>query len=727
MQTPDVPRPLGRVLRPASIALVGASADPRSFGGFVLSNLERFGFAGELHLISRSSAEIHGRACVKSVAELPEGIDLAVLAIPEVGVLDAVRDLAARRCHAAVLFASGYAETGDEGRAKQETLAAAAQEAGILLVGPNCMGYTHFTAGIPVTFELLEREAYRAADTGHGGVGIIAQSGFMAATLRDAFSGRGLPLSLQFSTGNEASLSVEDVLAACLDDPATRVIAVYAEQIRRPQLFLRLARQARSLGKPIVLLMPGRSERARHAAASHTGALAGDHASAAVLLQREAVVMVDTLDELFDTTAVLLQHPRPAAGGVAFITGSGAMKNIALDLADSIGLDLPALAAPTVEVLSAKLPGYAVAENPLDYTTIGVRQPGLIGELVHDMAADPSVGGVVLCIPVGPVMAQRDKADHIVPALATCPKPAVLVLTGDTGPVEPFFLEAIRASGVTMFRSADRALRALACVARYGEALARAERCDAVAAQTLPTVGLPGVAPAPADGLGLYAEVQGKAWLAATGIPVPRGGLADSADAAVALAEAIGWPVVIKAQAASLPHKSDVGGVIVGLADAAALRSGWATLMDNLVRHRPDLRLGAGLEGVLVEAMGPRGLELVVGARSDPAWGPVVLVGLGGVWIEALKDVRLLPPDLCEADIVAELGRLKAAPLLAGTRGAAGVDVAAVARVVACIGAQMRAHPQIAEIDINPLVAYPDRVLALDALVAVRLVAGANA
>lgn len=728
---PDAARPLGRVLQPRSIALVGASADPRSFGGFVLANVERFGFAGALHLVSRSSAEIGGRACVKTVDELPEGIDLAVLAIPEAGVLDAVRSLGARHCHAAVLFASGYAETGDEGRAKQAELAAVAEAAGMLLIGPNCMGFTHFAAGVPVTFELLERDAYRAAEAGHGGIGIIAQSGFMAATLRDAFTGRGLPLTCQFSTGNEASVGVEDVLAAYLDDAATRVIAVYAEQVRRPRLFLSLARRARELGKPIVLLMPGRSERARHAAASHTGALAGDHASASVLLQREAVVVVDTLDELFDTTAVLLSHPRPAAGGAAFVTGSGAMKNIALDLTDGIGLDLPALGAPTVQALAEKLPSYAVAENPLDYTTIGVRQPGLIGELVHTMAADPAVGSVVLCIPVGPVMAQRDKADHIVPALGRCPKPAVLVLTGDAGPVEPFFLEAIRASGVPFFRSADRALRALKRVAQYAEALERAARTDEFAARPLPDAGLPG--PAPANGI--YPEYQGKAWLNSAGIAVPHGSLARTADEAVAIAEGLGWPVVIKAQASSLPHKSDVGGVIVGLADAAALRAGWVTLMDNLATHRPDLTLGgvpgSGLDGVLVEAMGSRGLELVVGARNDPAWGPVVLVGLGGVWIEALRDVRLIPPDLAEPDIVAELQRLKAAPMLAGIRGATGVDVAAIAHVVATLGALMRANPAIAEIDVNPLVAYPagsaTPVLALDALVVVHQDAGATA
>ena len=694
------------IIHPRSIVIVGASADPRSFGGFVQGNLERFGYRGELHLVSRSSEEINGRPCVKTVDELPQGIDLAVLAIPESGVLDTVRALAARHCKAAVLFASGYAEAGEEGQHKQAELARVAHEVGILLVGPNCMGFTNLAAGIPVTFEpLVAREV-----ESRPGVGVVAQSGFMAANLRDAYLGRGVPVTTVFSTGNEVSVCVEDVLAALISDAQTRVITVYVEQIRRPQVFLKLAAQARAAGKPLVLLMPGRSARAREAAQSHTGALAGDHATATALLKREAVVVVDSLDELLDTTAVLLRYPQPPAGGTAFMTGSGAMKNIALDFADDLGLDLPELSAATVDQLTAMLPAYAVAENPLDYTTIGIRQPGLIGELLLAMLDDERVGNIVLAIPVGPVMAQRDKADHIVPAIAKANKPAVLVLTGDSSPVEPFFMDAIAASGVPLFRSADRALRALRRVAQYGEALQRAARAQTVANQPIP---LPGAVPPN----GIFAEYQGKAWLAKAGLAVPQGALAQTADEAVGVANRIGFPVVLKAQASELPHKSDVGGVLVGLADEATLRAGWDQLFASVKHHRPELVL----DGALVEAMGPRGLELVVGAKRDADWGPVVLVGLGGIWIEALKDVRLIPADMAEEDIVVELSRLKAAVVLQGIRGASAVDVPAIARVVAQVGAQMRANSAITEIDINPLVAYPlgsaVPVLALDALV----------
>lgn len=325
------------------------------------------------------------------------------------------------------------------------------------------------------------------------------------------------------------------------------------------------------------------------------------------------------------------------------------------------------------------------------------------------MLADEHIGSIVLAIPVGPTMAQRDKADHIIPTIGRATKPTVLVLTGDSSPVEPFFMDAIEASGVPLFRSADRALRALRRVAQYGEALQRAARAQT---HTIEAVPLPGAVPPN----GIFAEYQGKAWLARAGLTVPRGALATSADDAVAVARRIGFPVVLKAQASELPHKSDVGGVLVGLADEVALRSAWDKLFASVKHHRPELVL----EGALVEAMGPRGLELVVGAKRDADWGPVVLVGLGGIWIEALKDVRLIPADMAEEDIAVELTRLKAAVVLQGIRGAAAVDVQAIARVVAQVGAQMRANPGITEIDINPLVAYPlgsaVPVLALDAL-----------
>lgn len=668
-------------------------------GRIVLMNLQRFAYAGELHLVSRSLDSAEGLPCVSDLAQLPDGLDVAVLAIPAAGMLEAVRTCARKGFGAVVVFASGYAETGPEGRQRQEELAQVARQAGMLLVGPNSMGLTHYAAGIPLTFEGVF-PIYMPAGPG---IGIVSQSGAMANNMRDAFTSRGLRVTYSIGSGNEADLGIEAYLEHLIDDPDTATMSVYAEQIRDPQRFLHLARKARQAAKPIVLLMPGRSERAQAAALSHTGAIVSNHATALCLLEQEAVLVVETLDELLDTSAFLVRFPKPVEGGVAFVTSSGAVKNIALDFADSLNLSMPALRDETVARLKALLPDYAVAENPLDYTTATAKDPALMGRLLAVLNDDPDISCVVLATMAGTPRSQQDKKEHLLPALTALSKPSMLVVLGDRLVLEPFFAEAIHHSRLPMYRSTDRALRALANVLSYRASLNRATRRSETVLPSLPSPGRQGVLP----------EYEGKPWLAQAGLPSPRGALVRTPDAACALAAQLGYPVVLKAQAADLLHKSDVGGVIVGVADEAALRSAWDRLHASVSRARPDLVL----DGVLLERMGAPGVELVLGARRDPHWGPVLMIGLGGIWIETLKDVRLLPPDMHLSDIEQELRQLKAAPLLMGARGQQPVDLAAVAQAVATLGAVMRAHPEVSEIDINPLVARADGVCALDALV----------
>lgn len=695
---------LQRTLSPRAVAIVGASPEPGAISSHVLTNLTTHGYQGDIHLVSRTRDEVNGRPCVRAITDLPHGVDVVVLCIPEAGVQEAIEQCGQHGVGGVVVFASGYAEASDEGRVRQEALAALAQAHGLVLIGPNCMGYTSYLNGVPVTFEPLVPVQEL---TESKGVGIVAQSGATAANIRDALLARWVPVSIVASTGNEAQIGVEDYLEAFVADDRVAVVAVYAEQIREPARFLTLAARARAQGKPITLLMPGKSERAREAAASHTGALAGDHASATALLQGEALAMADSLDELCDLASILLRFPRPSAQGPAIVTGSGAIKSMSLDHADACGLDLPAFAPATVERLKAMLPAYAVAENPLDYTTISMRNPAIVSELVQVAIQDPNVGGVVLSMISGPPQGQRGKAATWVPAMANQSKPAVLVVLGDTWPMVDELQQALRDSKAPWFRSLDRALRVLARVAEFGAALERAER------RSVTTANAPVPLPAPLAGNGIVPEYLGKRWLAELGIATPQGVLARDLDEALAAADQIGYPVVLKAQAADLPHKSDVSGVKVGIADADALQAAWHTVLNNVREHRSDLEL----DGLLVEGMAPAGLELVVGAKRDPQWGPVVLVGLGGIWIEALKDVRLVPANLAVDDIIAELRRLKGAALLDGIRGAKGVDLRAVAEVVAAIGRQMQVNPAITEIDVNPLIAYPDSVLALDALV----------
>jgi acyl-CoA synthetase (NDP forming) len=294
-----------------------------------------------------------------------------------------------------------------------------------------------------------------------------------------------------------------------------------------------------------------------------------------------------------------------------------------------------------------------------------------------------------------------DKVHALLPVLQAGGKPVVVALLGDEFPVPPEFMTAFRAEGVPVLRSSERALRALAHLTAHGQKLAsEGGKATDIEAQPLPRRGM-------------LPEYEGKAYLASLGVAVPRGALARNAAEAKTIAQRIGYPVALKAQAVALAHKSDAGGVALNIADADALATAWARMMERVTAAQP----GLALDGILIEAMGAPGVELIVGARRDPEWGPIVMVGLGGIWTEALDDVRLMPADLSHDKIVAELDRLKGARVLHGLRGAAPVDVSAVADVAMLVGALMRARPEIREIDINPLVAYPDRVLALDTLI----------
>jgi acyl-CoA synthetase (NDP forming) len=688
---------IDRLLRPRSIAIVGVSPEPGHPGSTVLANLERCRFDGAIHLVSRSRSEFNGRPCVPTIDELPHGVDVAVLVVPQAVVIDAIAALGRRGVGAAIVFAAGYAEVGDAGRVEQEKLTAAAKAANVAVLGPNCIGMCSFDVGAALTFEFnVERPAISARPK----IGMAAQSGAMAAIMRMAFLSKGLGITFYISSGNEADLGVEDFLSALVDDDETKVIALFVEQVRKPQLFLEAARRARAAEKPVVLLLAGRSQRAQDSARSHTGALAGDYATTTALLRHAAVNVVETMEELVDVTE-LLARVKPPVKGPGIITNSGAVKGFALDFSDSIGFDVPRLAPATVDALKSILPGYASFENPVDITAHVLRDVSLWNKTAEALLNDPDVGSLCLPMVAGTLKYAIDKFNALAPTLAQHDKPAVIALLGDDFPVPPEFLAAFREAGVPVLRSTERALRALAHATAYGRALA--EKPGKTAAIDAP----------PLPGRGTLPEYQGKTYLAGLGIAIPQGGLVRDVGGAKAIAQRIGYPVALKAQAAALAHKSDAGGVALNIADDGALESAWQEMHARLAKAQP----GLALDGILVEAMAAKGVEMIVGARRDPDWGPVVLVGLGGIWTEALGDARLMPADLSREQIVAEINKLKGARLLHGLRGAPPVDVAAVADVVIKIAALMLARPDIREIDINPLIAYPQGVLALDALI----------
>jgi len=702
-------RPL---LRPRSVAIVGVSPEAGSLGGNVLTNLTRIGFEGDVHLVSRSNREIGGRACVGSIDELPEGIDVAVLAVPRQGSIGAVKACVRRKIGAALVFASGFAEMDEAGRADQDTMAQIANEAKLALCGPNCIGLVNLTDRVALTFEPLSLPAQARGR----GIGVVTQSGAMCSTLRLALLAKGLKLSIVVSTGNEAQLTTEHFLEFLIDDDATEVIVLFMEQVRDPALFLALAARARERKKPIVLMHPGRSTRAQESARTHTGAMVGNHAVMSALVAHQAVVRVETLEELLDTAEILARFATPPVKGAAVMTNSGAFKGYALDFAETLGLDLPALSAANAEAIKKILPPFAAIENPVDTTAQTVRDPSILGSTAAQLLADPAMGSLVISIVAGAPRFAMDKANAILSGIADLEKPIAVATMGDETELPPEFSVSLRDKGLAFFRSPDRALRAMARATWYGNAVTSTR--PLAEASALPAFPLPNSPPlAGEDGVGAGAltEYQGKAVLAMLGIAVPEGALARDPDDAREIAERVGYPVVLKAQAAALAHKSDAGGVVLNIADDAALLRAWHGVAADVRKAHPDLVL----DGMMVEAMAAPGLELVVGARRERGWGPILTVGLGGIWVEALHDIRILPAAIDRDGVIAELQKLKGAALLRGGRGTPAADLAAIADCVLRLGALIRGDAQIMEIEINPLRVYAKGALALDVLMQV--------
>lgn len=690
-----------RLLRPTSVAIVGVSPNPTALGTAVLRNIVRAGYAGQVYLINPKHAQIEGRDCLKTVEDLPHGVDCVVLAIPRVAVLDVVRACAARGVGGVIIYSAGFAEAGEEGLAEQRELTRISRETGMVVEGPNCLGMVNYIDGAPLTF--VEIPAKRLED--RKGIAIISQSGAMACVLTTGLQGRDLDISFSVSTGNEAASGVEDYLEHLLDDPQIPVIAMIVEQFRQPQRFLGLARRARQLGKRIVLLHPGRSSAARASAATHTGAMAGDYQVMRVKVAHEGVVAVERLETLIDVADIMMRSQVLPSGGTVVMVESGAFKALTLDLCETVNLELPPMVGATASRLKETLPDFIPATNPLDMTAQALVDPTLYDRTLQVLVDDPSWGSIVMGIILSDQATCKLKLPPIIEAIARIKpqKPVIFAALDEGADIPMEYKDSFRALGIPFFDTTERALQAVAVLSSAGPEGARTAPQATAPAMSLPR--------------GVIPEYRSKDVLKALGVAIPSSLMAVTLEDAQAAALQIGFPVVLKAQSPDLSHKSDVGGVVLGLSDAQSLADGWARLHGSIAAARP----GLVLDGVLVEKMGARGTELIVGAKNDPEWGPVVLVGFGGVLAEALHDVRLLPPDLSESAIEEELYRLKTGVLLKGYRGSPALDVKAAAAIVAKLGAFMLANPSVAEVDINPVILYPEGqgAIALDALIQV--------
>jgi len=689
------PKAVAKFLRPRSVAIVGISTRTGSAGQVILQSLKLNKFEGDIHLVGRSAEPIDGRPVLKSPEELPEGVDLAVFTLPAAGVRDAVAACVKRKVGSAMIFAAGFAETGEQ--EMQDEVANTARNGGLAIVGPNCLGVTNNVNGMMLHM-LFAREALRFGKGSKPGIAFVGQSGGMLGHFQRAADGRGVPLSYVISTGNEIGLESTDFIEYLADDPTTSVLVVYTEQVRRPREFLAAIRRCRVAGKPVILMFPGRSAKSKQAALSHTGALVGDYATMRTVVEDTGAIVVTTMDEMMDLAELLVRFPKPPVKGPGVFTASGAFVGLSNDMGEDLGLEFPSLEPATLKLFDEMLPEYGNYGNPLDVTA-GFT-PASLPAAVKALIDDPNIGMLFISFPINTAIVVQ----AFNKGMEGSDKPKVMVALGDTWTLGPDVMEAVRQSPAVFSRSSDRMLRAIALYTRYGRMLARPP-----AASPEPIKGLPklpkGAAP----------EWLGKKLLAAAGIRVPGGDLARNVVEAATIATRIVYPVVLKAQAAALSHKTEAGGVMLNIGDPTALRAAWDKLMTNVKRAAPDVKL----DGALVEKMSPKGLELMVGAKRDPGWGTVLLLGLGGIWVEALGDVQLLPGDAGEEQILEALRKLRSATLLDGVRGAPPSDVEAVAQTVMAIGRLMRTIPELIEIDINPLMVHAkgQGATALDALI----------
>lgn len=669
-------------------------------GGAPIALLERFGYDGEIYLVSRTRDEVHGRPCVKSIDELPDGVDAAILAIPKAGVADAVESAGRRGIGGVIVFSSGYAELDESGEAAQSALASTAMQYDLALAGPNCLGLVNFVEGVPLTFG--DCAPNRRGDG--PGLAIIAQSGAMSLALTYAAMAQDINVTYTVSTGNESVLSVEDYLTVILDESRTRTVALLVEQIRRPTEFLQLARKARERDVALCLLLTGRGLRAQAASLSHTGAISANQDVTRAILGREGVLFIDSLDELIDTAGVLVKCPTPHVSGVAFMTDSGAAKTFALDVSDDIGLVLPELSSTTLTTLQSELPAFALASNPVDITAMGLNDPSLYARVASTLLADEGVGCLIVSSMPGSEVQGSEQVQALLPTLLTSPKPVIYTIMGGESPLLPANRLKILDGGLPLFRSPERALRAAAHLMKH----ARVVRQASARATPRPGIALGSRAQDALD------ERGAKDLLSQVGVAVPDGEVVSDLEGARRVGARLGFPVVLKVASSAIAHKSDAGGVRV-IEDENDLVTQFAAMRARVALSHPEVNV----ESMLIEEYVTGGIELLVGAARDDEWGVYVVVGLGGIWAEIVNDAVVIAGECDRQEIVDAIHSLRGFSVLDGARGGERLDIEALVDAVELIAGLLRESPELAEVEVNPLLVHAEGrgVTALDALI----------
>lgn len=698
---------LAALLAPETIAIVGASPKPGSFGGAVLANLATH-FRGRVFPVNPQYSELDGHPCYASLADLPERPDCVGIAVPAHRVEAVLLQAAACGIPSAIVFSSGFAETGTtEGHALQARVAEIARTHGIRVLGPNCTGIVNVRSGAGCNILPSVRQLPMVP----GDIGLVGQSGALGYVVFQAMH-RGVGFSHLISTGNSCDLDIADLINYLVDDPDTKAIASVFESVPDGQRLRLALERAFHAGKPVVVYKIGVTASGQKAALSHSGMLAGDAASYDALFERTGAIQVDSFEALLETAVFFSRAGLPSGSAIGIISGSGGSVVMAADKADKYGLPLPAPAAATVAALGKRLPSFASIANPADITAESIRDEALYGECVKIFADDPGFSGVAILMPSAHGEAAITRAEGLDALAARIDKPLSLVWMNE-------WYEGIgsrvydSSRSLSVFRSLDRCMHAYRLWFDYGR------RRAALAHPSVRRV-TPEAREAARRHIRAFApgatltESAAKQLFGFYGIAGVEEILCTSREQAVAAAGELGFPVVAKIQAAEIRHKSDMGGVKLNLRDAEAVGQAYDLIMAAAAREAP----GVDIDGVSIQKMAPPGVEMIIGARQDPQFGPVVVYGFGGTLVEVLRDVAVSLAPVGEREVRHALDGLRLRPLLDGVRGAPPCDIGHfVDLVVRTSELAADLAQEIAEVDINPVILHAEGGLAVDGLV----------
>jgi len=700
------------IFQPASIAIIGASNNPAKPSGQPLVSLTRWGFKGKIYPVNPKYQTLCNLQCYQSLKDIPGPVDLCIIAVPARMTMPALLESAAKGVKGVIIFTSGFAEVGPDGAEIQREMTRLAKETGMRICGPNCMGVFSSRNALMANFSVTDLPDHVLVPDF---LGFISQSGGFGVAIYEIIKEKGIGFSHFVSTGNEADLEFSHYMGYMAHDPHTRVIGGYLEGIKDGQKFLQAADMALEKGKPVMLIKAGRYPASARAAASHTGALVGSEKVYSAVFKQKGIIRVESLEEFQVMLAVLAAGKIPRGKRVAILATSGGSGVALADKCAHYGLEVVPLQKQTREALDAILPDFASSANPVDITSAIMTQPGLLEQCAQIVLGDTDVD--MMIVNNWALHGDQSRLEQMTRVSARCDKPILNLVWGP----EREALAAIRYLNdqlVPAAREADFAIRALTSLAEYNNfvhtrlnsALSKpkiAENAREKASEILDRFP-PG---------SQLTEYTAKQVLRAYGIPTTREILAATAEEAVNAAKTIGYPVVMKIESPDILHKTDAGGVFLNISSETEVREKFQVLMDNARAYKPD----AVINGVLVQEMLPGGTEMIVGIGKDRVFGSTVLVGLGGIFVEALEDVALRVVPVTPLDAREMLDELKGRRILEGLRGQPPADRQAVQNIMLRVSRLADDFPQIAELDINPLMVFSEGrgACAADALIVI--------